>query len=92
MIPGLTPRGGGETETRKVECNQIAKQTDGTLHLKRGAGGPYPSGTSKKGERKLFKCPRASVAFTVKKQNPHYSIYYIVTCQACSPKRRKKAK
>lgn len=37
MIPGLTPRGEGKTETWKAERNQIAKQTDGTLHLK---GGP----------------------------------------------------
>lgn len=38
-----------EAETQKVECNQIAKQTDGTLHFKGAAGGLHPSGTSKKG-------------------------------------------
>ena len=66
MIPGRTPRGGRkETETRKGECNQIAKQTDGTSHFKGDTGELDPPGTSgekKQRERKLLKCPRASAA------------------------------
>lgn len=75
MLFGAGPKmRGKDAETRRAECNQIAKQTDGTLHFKGGARGLYPSGTLKKKKkkkrgRKLFKCPRASAAVTVKKQS-----------------------